>query len=285
MRFEVCSITPVRAELMLQHNFGNRPHVRKSHVDFLSREMLQGAWKVTHEAICIGRNGNVIDGQHRLHAIVQSGCTIETTVCWDFDAESAMHLPINLVAPRNNADIAALGYDVSSILNMFVSLAEGASSKHTLGEFGIAQKFFQSHVERMLTICNSKAAGRSHAATCAAVVLRSIQYGEDVFHQYRAFVLLDYPLMWPSVQALTKRVTNDSEGTRRDRTATAAASWMAFNMARKDVAKLVLRDVPSQLEEIRTYLRSIGFTDELKALRAAAAKRIAELVNAKAATA
>lgn len=76
MKVEMTKITPADAERMLQLNTGNRP-VNKQHVAVLAREMKLGRWKVNGDTICM--NGTrLIDGQHRLMAVVESGCTIET---------------------------------------------------------------------------------------------------------------------------------------------------------------------------------------------------------------
>ena len=71
-------ITPAIARIMLERNTGNRL-VNQEHVRTLTREMLLGRWKLNGDTICL--NGDrLIDGQHRLLAVVASGVTIETLV-------------------------------------------------------------------------------------------------------------------------------------------------------------------------------------------------------------
>ena len=71
-------ITPAIARIMLERNTGNRL-VNQEHVRTLTREMLLGRWKFNGDTICL--NGDrLIDGQHRLLAVVASGVTIETLV-------------------------------------------------------------------------------------------------------------------------------------------------------------------------------------------------------------
>jgi len=78
MNVKLTTVTPEWAEETLKKNIGNRP-LNVQHVDKLAKEMTNGRWKVNGDTICL--NGSrVIDGQHRLHAVVQSGITIETLV-------------------------------------------------------------------------------------------------------------------------------------------------------------------------------------------------------------
>lgn len=78
MKVSTKIITPAIAKTMLEKNGGNRP-LNKRHVKSLVREMTLGRWKTNGDTICI--NGDkLIDGQHRLHAVVESGITITTLV-------------------------------------------------------------------------------------------------------------------------------------------------------------------------------------------------------------
>lgn len=84
MNVQLKTITPIDAERMLRLNTGNRP-VNQSHVAMLAREMERGQWKVNGDTICL--NGSrLIDGQHRLLAVVKSGQEIQTLVVEGVDS-------------------------------------------------------------------------------------------------------------------------------------------------------------------------------------------------------
>ena len=78
-RMEV--FTPAVAKAILEtQNGGNRP-IRKRTVDFLASEMTLGEWQpASADAICFDPQGNLINGQHRLSAVVQSGVTVSMLV-------------------------------------------------------------------------------------------------------------------------------------------------------------------------------------------------------------
>lgn len=66
-------ITPEIAEAYLKANTENRK-LRKSTVKRYAQDMSEGRWKEgTTETIKISPTGRILDGQHRLHAVVESG--------------------------------------------------------------------------------------------------------------------------------------------------------------------------------------------------------------------
>jgi hypothetical protein len=72
-------VTPVMAELWLQNNVKNRS-VSQDTVNGYAREMVNGRWLPNHQGIAFDNLHALNDGQHRLRAIVQSGCTVRMMV-------------------------------------------------------------------------------------------------------------------------------------------------------------------------------------------------------------
>jgi hypothetical protein len=68
-------ITPSIAEKMLEYNINNR-HLNSIRVDGFVRLLKQGLFQTTHQGIAFDPDGKLIDGQHRLAAIVKSGCSV-----------------------------------------------------------------------------------------------------------------------------------------------------------------------------------------------------------------
>lgn len=78
----VVVITPEMASEILRRNPDNRP-LDKSLVTQLVGEIRNGGWQVTHQGIALDgplTTGNIVDGQHRLRAIMQSGVTTPVLV-------------------------------------------------------------------------------------------------------------------------------------------------------------------------------------------------------------
>lgn len=75
----IMRVTPRLAEEWLGKNESNR-NLRPARVAQLVRDMQAGAFALTGDSIKFDWNGNLIDGQHRLTAVRDSGVTIEILV-------------------------------------------------------------------------------------------------------------------------------------------------------------------------------------------------------------
>lgn len=76
---EIVKVTPAIAEKMLGRNVRNR-HISARAVNRYRRSMERGEWIVTGEAIKFAASGDLIDGQHRLAAVIASGKTVNMMV-------------------------------------------------------------------------------------------------------------------------------------------------------------------------------------------------------------
>ena len=83
------TITPAVAQKLLEQNTGNFRGVQWSKVDKWVTAMKAGEWQENGDTICIGYDGILIDGQHRLHAVIKSGITIRCIVVTGLAPESA----------------------------------------------------------------------------------------------------------------------------------------------------------------------------------------------------
>lgn len=71
---ELRTITPEAALALLESNTDNR-RLSEPHVDFLANEMRSGRWQQNGSALVLSPTGRVLDGQHRLWAVVRSDTT------------------------------------------------------------------------------------------------------------------------------------------------------------------------------------------------------------------
>lgn len=82
---KIQEITPALAESLMKKNTSNRKLNRKT-VDMYASDMRSGKWRLTHQGIAFGCDGRLIDGQHRLAAIIESGATVQMQVSYSADA-------------------------------------------------------------------------------------------------------------------------------------------------------------------------------------------------------
>lgn len=80
-RIEVVTITPAIARAWLGHNSRNRS-VKTARVAQYARDMRNGRWQFTGDAIRFSVDGILLDGQNRLHACIEAATPFVTTVIY-----------------------------------------------------------------------------------------------------------------------------------------------------------------------------------------------------------
>lgn len=98
-------ITPEIAAEMLERNDRNRPASAKVARGY-AQEMAAGKWRYTRVPIIFSDAGRLIDGQHRLQAVVMSGAIIEADVA--FGAPDDAFAFIDIGKKRGASDIFAI---------------------------------------------------------------------------------------------------------------------------------------------------------------------------------
>jgi hypothetical protein len=112
MKVETRTISPESARDMLKRNVNNRP-LRKSHVTHLARQMKDGLWHFDGMPIRLSEQGALLDGQHRLSAVIESGREQEFLIVMGIasDAFKSMDTGLN----RQASDVVAIeGFDNAS---------------------------------------------------------------------------------------------------------------------------------------------------------------------------
>jgi len=79
-------ITPTKAKALLATNQRNRA-LRPTVVEEYARQMKAGLWLLSPEGIATDTSGALLNGQHRLHAVVASGCSVKMNMTYDADPE------------------------------------------------------------------------------------------------------------------------------------------------------------------------------------------------------
>lgn len=82
-RIETVEMTPKIASELLRRNAENQRNIRSRKVDQYARDMADGNWPMTGDTIKVDTNGDLIDGQHRVAAVVQAGIMVTMLVAYD----------------------------------------------------------------------------------------------------------------------------------------------------------------------------------------------------------
>lgn len=130
MRVSVKTITPAQAKKLLERNTNNRP-LSGAHVKFLCGVIRRGEWKLNGDAIRYNSTA-LIDGQHRLAAIVETGIPLQTVVVDGVD--SGVFDTIDTGKNRGGSDVLAINgvknsTTVASALRMIRYIVTSETSK------------------------------------------------------------------------------------------------------------------------------------------------------------
>lgn len=87
MRMQIESVSPETALRWLAANQSNRP-ISDDQVKRYAADMKRGDWKTTHQGVAFDAAGVLLDGQHRLRAVVRAGVTLPLVVFRDCDRDS-----------------------------------------------------------------------------------------------------------------------------------------------------------------------------------------------------
>ena len=82
MYFAVMLVTPEMAAEWLKTNTRNRTPNRDK-LNKLKSDMTNGQFQLTHQSIAFDVDGNLIDGQHRLISLVETGVTVPMAVAYN----------------------------------------------------------------------------------------------------------------------------------------------------------------------------------------------------------
>jgi hypothetical protein len=113
----IVDVTPEMAKTWLIMNNFNRPK-RPEVVAQYVRQIREGRWRLTHQGIAFTKDGVLLDGQHRLFAIVECNVTVPIRVSTN--------------EPAENFEVIDCGKIRSNLDTVRMSLKDGTiSSAHT----------------------------------------------------------------------------------------------------------------------------------------------------------
>ena len=119
-------VTPELAVTLLDGNLKNRP---KNNRNFkrLCSQLRDGKWKVNGTTITFSRHWHLLDGQHRLFAIVETGISAPCILGIGFDA--AAFATLDQGAKRTNADnLSIAGFGNTRLLAAMIGIYQAAKN-------------------------------------------------------------------------------------------------------------------------------------------------------------
>ena len=241
------TIGPVQAAELLRKNITNRP-LRKSWVKTLASRIDAGEWLVTHQGIAITTDNELIDGQHRLNAIVMSGKAVEVNISYDCDPAS--FLVIDAGIKRTSADHLRISPMLAAVGKLLMRLPmHSLKPQFSDQQLQTALEWAKGPIERVMEIGTTRTA-RSSAPIIMALAVHLMADRHEVLPQYGAFKTLDFDSMEPSVQSLTRQVMGGQARATQGEWDLACRTWRAFDPANWAHAKVQLKDTTTAITEM-----------------------------------
>ena len=111
VKAEIEVVGPKEARYLLRMNTHNR-HVSVDRVATMARDMVGGHWVLNGETIKVSREDRLLDGQHRLLAVVESGVQVPMMIVRGLDDDAQDSVDIG--AKRQFADVLTLAGESNS---------------------------------------------------------------------------------------------------------------------------------------------------------------------------
>ena len=163
-------IQPVVAAHWLEKNKHNRTIV-KAHRERLKNIVVSDEYDVTGDTIKFDWDGNLLDGQHRLMACVETGIAIETWVIFGLDPK--VFAKIDQGAVRTNAHVVGIavdGHDGFKDTRTTAAAIKGIFGIQNAIQSGTLPKNVQWHLNERLEASVVRAFAREHEALLVEAV-------------------------------------------------------------------------------------------------------------------
>lgn len=205
MKSKIQLITPEIAAIYLEQNTQNR-RARSIAVKHLAAAMLRGEWVLTAQGISFDTDGRLIDGQHRLMAVIESKMVIEMMVFTEVDPEAFKVMDRGTT--RTLSDVTRLSPRHVDVLSFFHDVC-GNKMKPTAEQLFALNAIFGSSIDAVLHKAPTNRKGFTQVGARAAVVLLTHEGCNSAVDIYRRLTLADFSGVSPIVNTLVKQIVTD----------------------------------------------------------------------------
>lgn len=187
MYFAKVLITPDYAESLLKTNPRNR-NIKKSDMRTIVQAIENGEFELTHQCIAIDEKGMLVDGHHRLSAVVYTGKSVEMMVAYNAPNSTKIDggTPRNSrdkmymagIIDKGSAEYCHLTYPlINLIISRNINSKPLKSSPDTLHRIYLE---LQEHIDTVLDCVSKRGAGKSRGAVVLYAMLCAEMSGVSV---------------------------------------------------------------------------------------------------------
>jgi hypothetical protein len=220
MKTEIKTITPKEAKRIIEScNIDNR-RIRDNNVSWLAQQMKAGEWMLTHQGIAFSESGRLLDGQHRLLAVIQADVPVKFMVTQGLD-ENAFRF-VDCGERRSLSDLSKIDKKTVEVLRLAASALNAAdlnNNKATVTQLLQLEEMGWGNLHRkLIAACATNRPTSSAIYRLAACV--AAQHTEDetsVFALYRKIVLAQYEELPSVANAFLRQLNSGAINQTRNR--------------------------------------------------------------------
>lgn len=235
---QVETVTPERAADILHNQNTKNRRLRPGVVTQYAQLMKDGDWKLSPEAIVISASGRLLNGQHRLHAVITAGLPQQFFMI--YGPPDDVFSVLDRGAKRSTADAMGLDKKLAEAATLLCVIQGGA---HTaVNDFAVARAadFIHEGHKQLLQHCNSMRPLFSSAPFRLAAVARIMggANSEHVHELYRQLVLAhteDLPPIGHAAMRMFLQGGFTAHGAgNAGRVRTLCSAWAIFDPAKRN---------------------------------------------------
>jgi hypothetical protein len=254
MKISQMMVTRKLAEQFLRKNDNNRSF-RDSYCEEWCGIIRRGAFQMTHQGIAIATDGTLLDGQHRLHAIVRTGISCQMVVATDCDKE--LYELIDRGRTRTTADalhITMRQASAARFLHM-VPTAPGASHSCTTDQVRHVMEWAGQAIDLVLQATPTVKKVKTSAPIAGACIIRVMQGGDRAKHALRTFkAFVNHEDMPPICRTFANQLDRGDVSVRRNLWDLSARAWIAFDLRRATNDRIQIKDKLHSITEMQDAL-------------------------------
>src|SRR5579872_3737284 len=215
MRTTIELISPERADQLLARNEGNR-QLRPQRVAFFAGIINRDEWRLTSQGISISPTGRLLNGQHRLAAVVASGRTVPIQITYDEPEENFALLDTDMLL-RRAGDFLGCESKIAEVSKLIAELAYPAHVR-TVECLRKVHTVFGPAARKVFSACPTTKRAVSAAAVRTAAAIR-ITRGEEsyVLPLWEKIGRLDMNDLPPVAQSFLRQAFDTARVTSRNR--------------------------------------------------------------------
>lgn len=254
-------VTPLMAEAYLAKNTSNR-RIRKSTVTKYTSIIREGGWSLTPEPVVFGEDGVLMNGQHRLSAVVSAGSPATFLVIRGVDP--SVFKTLDRGATRSTADALKADKKATEVARLAAVIA--LAKAPALVTDDQTAKFLavlgDSH-SRLMDACNTSARIFSSApfrlaAVLSVIIDRDVEYVHSTYRNLVIGHISDLPpICQNAVGSVMSNRWSSLEGGSGPQTSNLVRAWDLFDPEKASNSRVMIKSTQSRVDALAAICRSL----------------------------